>query len=725
MKTAEIRKRFLDFFKTRSHTLVKSDSLIPKNDPTLLFTGSGMNQFKDYFLGVRTDLKRAASCQKCLRTGDLDQVGKTPYHHSFFEMLGNFSFGDYFKEEAIAWAWEFATEEMKLARERIYVSVHEKDEEAFKIWTEKIGIPKKMVARLSDHSNFWPADAPKVGPNGPCGPCSEMFFDQGPDYPGATTNFWAEDESGRFTEFWNLVFTQFERQENGHLVPLKAKNIDTGMGLERLACIMQGKRNNFEIDLFEPVLRELRRKVPNGRTYEEASLNAIADHVRGAVVAIGDGAHPSNEGRGYVIRKLIRRAVWQGRMTGVESPILTPLVSVVVHTLGDAYPELSQLERSVEQIIQSEEERFQETLESGLGVLSKLLEQASEKKKKVLAGEEVFRLYDTYGFPDELTCGIANKAGVEIDQKGFERLLEEQRKRAKAASKMTNTIFASSQTNQELLKLPETKFLGYKTLETESHVLWRHLPKKEGAIVLDETPFYPEGGGQIGDRGVLEGKNFKFSVSDAQKKERVIIHYGQLLSGKVQAGDSCTARVDKELREATKRNHTATHLLQAALRAVLGTHVRQVGSLVNPEKLRFDFTHGRALSEDEIRKVEEWVNQAVLESSEVQVKHESYDAAMRGGVLAFFGDKYEDQVRVIEVPGRSKELCGGTHCHQTGEIGAFVITIETSVGSGTRRIEALTGMNAVRYFKQLEKRLNRISSLLKTNPEQLEERIEK
>ncbi len=726
MKTSEIRKHFLDFFKAKDHALVKSDSLIPKNDPTLLFTGAGMNQFKDYFLGLRTDLKRATSSQKCLRTGDLDRVGKTPYHHSFFEMLGNFSFGDYFKEEAITWAWEFLTKEMKLSRERFFVSVHEKDTEAFEIWHKKIGIPKQLIAKLGDHSNFWPADAPKAGPNGPCGHCSEIFFDQGADYPGASkSKFWADDESGRFAEIWNLVFTQFERQDDGKLVPLKAKNIDTGMGLERLACVMQGKRTNFETDIFEPILKALREKLHKTGNPETSSLNAIADHIRGAVVAISDGAHPTNEGRGYVVRKLIRRAVWQGRIAGLSTPFLSPLVSVVVKTLEDAYPELKASEKSVDQIIASEEKRFQETLESGLNTLSRLLEEEAIKKTKTLSGEEVFRLYDTYGFPDELTRVIAQKAGVNIDEKGFQTLLEDQRKRAKAASKLPDTIFSTSEINQDLLKLPETKFLGYQTLEAQGRILWSSFSKDEGVVALDQTPFYPEGGGQVGDAGILEGKDFKFLVADTQKKERVILHYGKLEKGKVKAGDSCKAIVNKELREATKRNHTATHLLQAALRSILGTHIRQVGSLVNSEKLRFDFTNGKALTEQEIRKVENWINQAVLEGSDVQSNQQSYDVAMRSGVLAFFGDKYGDKVRVIEVPGRSKELCGGTHCHQTGEIGAFVITSETSVGSGTRRIEALTGMNAVNYLKELQRTLGKISETLKVNPDQIVERVEK
>ena len=694
-----------------------------------------MNQFKDYFLGLRTDLKRAASSQKCLRTGDLDQVGKTPYHHSFFEMLGNFSFGDYFKEEAIAFAWEFLTKEMKISKDKLFVSVHEKDGEAFEIWVKKIGVAKDLIARLGDQSNFWPANAPKLGPNGPCGPCSEIFFDQGSNYPGATKGFWADDNSGRYAEIWNLVFTQFERQEGGKLVPLKAKNIDTGMGLERLACVMQGKKNNFETDVFQQINKTVRSalglsenpKMPLEHIY------AISDHVRAIVFAITDGVIPSNEGRGYVIRKLIRRALWRGYEllqvpnlnTGrrLEKPFLYKIVPEVVAAMKDVYPNLSEAAGSVRTTLQSEEERFLNTLETGLAILENQL--ASLKHKKILPGETVFQLYDTYGFPDELTKKIAHEQGFEIEQQQFDRLMEEQRKRAKASSKIADTIFAVSDINQDLLKLPETKFLGYQTLEAEGKILWSNFSGEEGAIALDQTPFYPEGGGQVGDQGILEGKKFSFSVLYTQKKEKVIVHYGKLIKGNLQFGETCQAKVNKEFREATKRNHTATHLLQAALRTVLGPHVRQVGSLVNPEKLRFDFTHGRVLTNQEIKKVEDWVNETVLESNAVQATQQNYDVAIKSGVLAFFGDKYANDVRVIEVPGRSKELCGGTHCHQTGEIGAFVITSESSIGSGVRRIEAITGMNAVRYLKALEEKLSRISILLKVNPDQVMERIEK
>ncbi|HLD56105.1 MAG TPA: alanine--tRNA ligase [Candidatus Omnitrophota bacterium] len=731
MKTSEIRKSFLDFFKAKKHTIVKSDSLVPRNDPTLLFTGAGMNQFKDYFLGLRTGLERAASIQKCLRTGDLDQVGKTPYHHSFFEMLGNFSFGDYFKEEAIEWAWEFLTEEVKIPRERLYVSVHQDDKEALKIWTKKIGIPEKLIARFGDDSNFWPSDAPKLGPNGPCGPCSEIFYDQGENYPGAGKGSWAEDESGRYAEIWNLVFTQFERQEGGKLAPLKAKNIDTGMGLERLACVLQNVKSNFEIDIFQDIHKGVKfslgfgehTKIPTDHLY------AISDHIRAVVFAMSDGVIPANEGRGYVVRKLIRRALWRGYELSsstlgrqLKEPFLYKVSSEVVKTMKYVYPELEIAGSGIRSTLKNEEERFLNTLETGLKILEGHL---SSLKGKVMPGDIVFELYDTYGFPDELTHVISKKSGKEIDEKGFETLLEEQRKRAKASSKIRDTIFSASDVNQDLLKLPETKFLGYETLEAKGKIVWLSFPGEEGTIVLDQTPFYPEGGGQVGDRGILQNKNFSFSVSDTQKKEKVIVHYGKLTKGTPKIGETCQAEVSKALREATKRNHTATHLLQAALRAVLGSHVRQVGSLVNPEKLRFDFTHGKALTEEEIKKIETWVNEAVLESSAVQATQQNYEQAMRSGTLAFFGDKYGDEVRVVEVPGKTKELCGGTHCHQTGEIGAFVITSETSIGSGTRRIEAITGLNAVHYLKELQKTVNQISSLLRVGAAQVTERIEK
>lgn len=726
MKTRELRQRFLEFFQHKGHTVVKSDSLIPVNDPTLLFTGAGMNQFKDYFLGVKTDLKRAVSSQKCLRTADLDLVGKTPYHHSFFEMLGNFSFGDYFKQEAIEWAWEFLTDELKIPRNRLYVSVHEKDNEALCIWSKVIGIPRSLIAQLGDDTNFWPADAPKVGPNGPCGPCSEIFIDQGKDYPGHRRDgFWARDDSGRYAEVWNLVFTQFERESSKRLLPLKSKNIDTGMGLERLACVLQRKQTNFEVDLFVPLVKYLRTKMPRDTKVSPSDLYAIADHVRACVMAISDGAHPSNESRGYVVRKLLRRAIWKGRMANLKLPLLAPMVPIVIETLEDTYPELRQAEKSVSQTIRFEEERFQETLESGMAVVTQLIQKASKRKQRKLSGQEVFQLYDTFGFPDELTRTLAREARVSIDEKGFASLLQAQRQRAKESRKIEDRIFVTPKINQEVLRLQPSKFLGYETTEAKGHVGWANFSGEEGVVALDQTPFYPEGGGQVGDTGFLEGEHFKFQVKDTQKKEGVILHYGVSLKGRPQVNDACRAAVDQNRREATKRNHTATHLLQSALRTVLGTHVRQVGSLVNPEKLRFDFTHGKPLTEEEIRRTEEWVNQTVLDCVPVEPKDERYEDAIKAGALAFFGDKYTDKVRTINIGDRSKELCGGTHCQNTGEIGGFVITTETSIGSGTRRIEAMTGLNTIEYLRRLQKHLRQASSVLKVLPEQLSDQIEK
>ncbi len=724
LKTAEIRKKFLDFFAKRNHEIVKSDSLVPKGDPSLLFTGAGMNQFKEYFLGVKKDLKRATSSQKCLRTGDLDNVGKTPYHHSFFEMLGNFSFGDYFKEDAIKWAWEFLTDELKISSEKLRVSVHASDEEAYQIWRDKIKVKEDWIAKLGDASNFWPANAPKDGPNGPCGPCSEIFYDQGPDYPGSDTKAsWYEDESGRFAEIWNLVFTQFDRQDGGALKPLASKNIDTGMGLERLACVMQGKKTNFEIDLFEPMIRAIQEKiiVPAG---QKNILYAIADHGRAVTFAILDGAYPSNDGRGYVIRKLIRRSVWRAKTLGAEEPFLYHIVPAVVKAMGDTYPELAQSEKNVKETIRQEEERFFITLDKGLELLSKLIQKAKDEKHNILSGEDVFLLYDTYGFPDELTRMIAAKEGVSaIDQKGFDVRMEEQRKRAKENTKISSNIFSVDEAKKEISHLPKTEFLGYETLEAEGKVLWLKRTGNEVVLILDRSPFYPEGGGQVGDQGAIQGSGFECWVSDTQKSDKITLHIAKVLKGEPKVGDKVKTVVDAEKRNATKRNHTATHLLQAALRNVLGAHVRQVGSLVNSEKLRFDFTHGKALTHEEITKVEARVNQVVLENHAVQIRIENYQDATKKGAIAFFGDKYEDTVRVIDVPNFSTELCGGTHCSRTGDIGTFVITSEGAIASGTRRVEAMTGLGALAYLQSLRSQVKEVAALLKTSPSEISERI--
>src|SRR3989338_2973369 len=727
MKTAEIRKSYLDFFKSKGHSVIKSDSLIPQSDPTLLFTGAGMNQFKEYFLGIKTDLKRATSSQKCLRTGDLDEVGKTPYHHSFFEMLGNFSFGDYFKEEAIAWAWEYLTKTLKIPAERLFISVHRNDQEAFDIWSKKIGIKKELIARMGDHSNFWPADAPESGPNGPCGPCSEIYYEQNAEwFPNCDrSKFWIEDESRRYAEIWNLVFTQYDRQSDGSLIPLKNKNIDTGMGLERLACVIQGKKTNFETDIFEPILTALKNCFRGTLPAPITRLYAVADHARAAVVSISDGAYPSNEGRGYVIRKLIRRAVWQAKMAGMKDSFMAKIVPDIISSLRDAYPELDQSRQSVEKVIANEEERFIETLDKGLIVLSRKIEDAKTKKNKSLSGENVFLLYDTYGFPEELTRVIADEQGVAIEKGTFNRLLDEQRARAKESSKIADSIFVISDEDLESRSIPKTTFLGYEKLAAEAKVIYFKSTEETGAIILDQTPFYPEGGGQVGARGKIYSDKFEFDVRETQSKGQVIYHYGKMIKGIAKIGAACKAEVNLDLRNATKRNHTATHLLQSALRKVLGTHVRQVGSYVGFEKLRFDFTHGAALLPETVKQIEEEVNLSILQNREVEIETISYDQAIQKGALAFFGEKYGKDVRLVSVPEVSRELCGGTHCERTGDIGGFSIISETSISSGTRRIEAITGLNTIQYVNDLRDLLAKLSSILKVGIDDIPERIEK
>ena len=725
MKTTEVRKRYLEFFKSKAHPIVKSDSLVPVGDPSLLFTGAGMNQFKDYFLGIKKDLKRACSSQKCLRTGDLDNVGETAYHLSFFEMLGNFSFGDYFKKEAIEWAWELLTKEFKIPKERLRISVHHSDDEAYNIWLKHIGIREDFIAKLGDDSNFWPANAPKDGPNGPCGPCSEIYFDQGENYStNKTKGAWYQDESGRFAEIWNLVFTQFDRQADGTLEPLAAKNIDTGMGLERIACVLQGKRSNFEIDLFQPMIRKIRQEL-NVSEGHASLIHAIVDHGRAVTFSIADGAYPSNEGRGYVIRKLIRRSIWRAHEFKIEEAFLHKIVPAVIEQMGDQYPELAQAEKNVTQTIKQEEERFLETLEKGVLALDKLLAEATKRKDKKLKGEDVFLLYDTYGFPDELTSKIASKNRIGVDQDGFNSLMAEQRKRAKDSSKIASSIFTADEAKQEVAHLPPTKFLGYETLEADAKVLWMKQIGDQTLFVLDQTPFYPESGGQVGDKGLLLFKGSKLTVVDVQRRDRAIVHIGTSERNIIKVGDIVRARVDNELRGATKRNHTATHLLQAALRQILGSHVRQVGSLVNSEKLRFDFTHGQALTREEIMRVEDEINRVILDNRSVDARTESYKQATQGGAIAFFGDKYGDEVRVIDIPEFSKELCGGTHCNRTGDIGSFVILSDSAIASGTRRIEATTGLGALKYLQANRKTLRDAAETLKSTPDQLVERIGK
>ncbi len=725
MTTDEIRKSYLEFFKAKGHTLVPSDSLVPHNDPTLLFTGAGMNQFKGYFLGVKKDLKRAASSQKCLRTGDLEEVGRTPYHHSFFEMLGNFSFGDYFKKEAIEWAWEFLTEKLQISKKRLRVSVHKDDDEAYKIWRDQIKIKPEWIYKLGDKDNFWPSNAPKDGPNGPCGPCSEIYFDQDPSQGDGGT---AEDK--RFAEIWNLVFTQFDRQNGGKLVPLAQKNIDTGMGLERLACVLQGKETNYEIDTLrtindavESALKVNQANLPKNLKY---SVYAITDHLRAIVVSMADGVIPSNESRGYVIRKLIRRALWHAHKIIAPKPLegafLFKIVKVVVAVLRNPYPELADAEASITQMMRAEEERFLEALEKGLNILNDRLKSLNGK---MLHGEIVFELYDTYGFPDELTRMIAEERGLEIDQKGFERLMEEQRKRAKDASKISGSIFVTSEIEKKLAALPATKFLGYSMLESKAKIIFADIKDGKGVMVLDQTPLYAESGGQVGDHGILKGKNLEAKVIDTQKKDSLNLHIVEILKGSAKTGDEVSVMADKKRRDAVMRNHTATHLLHAALRNLLGDSVRQLGSLVAPDRLRFDYSYGKPLSAEQLRAIEESVNAEILKDTPVSKEEKAIEIAKEEGAIAFFGDKYGDKVRVVTVPGYSKEFCGGTHCDRTGQIGLFLIVSDSSIASGTRRIEALTGDGALAATRGYRDLLGSLCQDLKATPEQLGERIEK
>ncbi len=730
MKTDEIRERFLEFFKKRGHTLVRSDSLVPQNDPTLLFTGAGMNQFKDYFLGVKKDLKRAASSQKCLRTGDLDEVGRTPYHHSFFEMLGNFSFGDYFKKEAIEWTWEFLTRELQIPKNRLRISVHTSDDEALKIWRDQIKIKPEWIEKCGDKSNFWPANAPQDGPNGPCGPCSEIYFDQRPEQgPGGSV----EDEGGRFAEIWNLVFTQFDRQEGGKLVPLAQKNIDTGMGLERLACVLQGKKNNYEIDIFQPINKRIEELIEGGpmatsgpapENFYQSNVHAIADHARAVIFSITDGVMPSNEARGYVIRKLIRRALYRAHLiTGNNRPFLYQLVPTLISVMGHAYPELKAAEQSVSTALKSEEQRFLETFESGLNILNSRLE--TLKNKKVLPGEIVFELYDTYGFPDEMTKKIAAGRGFEIDQPGFDGLMEQQRKRAKDASKISGSIFVTTEIEKKLAVVPATKFLGYLIPKSKAKIIFAEIKEGKGAIVLDQTPFYAESGGQVGDRGVLLAPNFEARVEDTRKKDQHFLHYVQIRKGTIKEGMEVEAQIDLDWRNRAMRNHTATHLLHAVLREILGAQVRQLGSLVHPERLRFDYSFSRPLTEEELRKIEGRVNEEILQDKALQKEEKAFDEAKEEGALAFFGEKYGDRVRVVTVPGISKEFCGGTHCERTGQIGFFVITSDQSIASGVRRMEALTGEGALQYTQKLRSQMAQAAEKLRSTPFEVPERIEK
>ena len=690
MKTDVIRQTFLEFFKSKGHTVVPSDSLVPKDDPTLLFTGAGMNQFKEKFLGRNVTYRRAASSQKCLRTGDLENVGRTSSHHTFFEMLGNFSFGDYFKKEAIQLAWEFFTRLLNIDPERLWASVYKDDKEAYDIWKDVVKIPEKRIMKFGEKENFWPSEAPTKGPNGPCGPCSEIFYDYGKDIGCRKAACTPACDCGRFVEVWNMVFTQFDRQPDGKLKPLPAKNIDTGMGLERLASVMQGVKTNFEIDIFRPVVAEIQKETTRVQSteYRVQKTNAIADHIRAVTFCIADGVMPSNEERGYVVRKLIRRAASHGRDIGIKGSFLYKLVSSVVDVMKAPSPELEVRRDDIAQVVKREEENFLNVLETQLPKVKEAFEEFKRSKGGAKLAEAAFNFYDTYGMPYEILEEIAEKHGLKIDKDEFEKLLDKQRQQSRAKTKIKGEIFSETFAKKvEALGL-KTEFLGYEKAHAEAKVLE---VLGGGEVILDKTPFYGESGGQAGDWGKIETKSGAMEVEDAKKIGEAIVHIGRMLSGRIVKGEVAKVSVDEEVRRKIMANHTATHLLQAALRKVLGDHVKQTGSLVDAEHLRFDFTHMKKMEEREIARVEEIVNENIKKAVVVKKEIKDIGSARKEGAIALFGEKYGRDVRVVSVGDVSKELCGGTHVNNTKDIGIFKITGESSIASGVRRIEGLTG----------------------------------
>jgi len=723
MKTSnELRRAFLEFFRARGHEVVASGSLVPANDPSLLFTNAGMVQFKEIFLGLdKRSYRRAASSQRCVRAGgkhnDLENVGYTARHHTFFEMLGNFSFGDYFKREAIAYAWELLTKDFALPPERLWITVYEKDEEAADIWLKEVGVDPKRFSRCGTKDNFW-----AMGDTGPCGPCSEIFYDHGPAIAGGPPGSPTE-EGDRYVEIWNLVFMQFNRNPSGELKPLPRPSVDTGMGLERLAAVMQGVHSNYETDLFRHLI-EAAANITQTEDLANQSLRVIADHIRSSSFLVVDGVFPSNEGRGYVLRRIIRRALRHGHKLGARAPFFHRLVGVLEQDMGAAYPELGQQRELVERVLKQEEERFAETLDQGMRILEKSIEDLAAN---TIPGETIFRLYDTYGFPVDLTADIARERGLAIDLEGFEREMAAQRERGRAASQFGPGWV------EGLTADTCSEFIGYTHLQekgarvvalyiggTEAHTLE---PGAEAVVILDRTPFYPEAGGQVGDQGVLRTATARFEVTDAQRQGDAISHVGRLVEGRLRLGEQVTAEVNASARRATARNHSATHLLHAALRLVLGEHVAQKGSLVAPDRLRFDFSHFEPVTPTALRQVERWVNDAILTDAEVTTRVQSYQQALEGGALAFFGEKYGEEVRVLSIGNHSTELCGGTHVGRAGEIGLFKIISETGVAAGVRRIEAVTGSNALDWVLAMDDTIGRLAQLVKSEPRALEDKV--
>lgn len=721
MKTAELRKKYLEFFKARAHKYFDSDHLVPANDPTLLFTSAGMTQFKDYFLGKNKNTVRATSCQKCLRTGDLERVGKTAYHHTFFEMLGNFSFGDYFKNEAIAWAWEFVTKECGLDPEDLWVTVYHDDDESALIWEKEAGVAPERIRRYGADDNFWPQNALELGINGPCGPCSEIYFDYGADKGCGGPECGPACSCGRFVEVWNLVFTQYNCTGVHQTEPLPAKNIDTGMGLERMAGVLQGKTTNYDIDILRPIVDKMAEVIG---TADRECLNAVTDHLRAVTFCIADGVYPSNEDRGYVVRKILRRALWLAFVKGKTEPFLYSGVALVIDMMKDQYPELEKRKNTVEKVILAEEQRFLATLEKGREMLFACISEAQKNKRTSLTGAEVFKLYDTYGFPYDLTAGIAGENGLTLDKDEFDKALISQKELSKSASRFDDSVFVQSGLKFET----KTEFTGYDRTEDGGVVLNiiadgvfvdDYSGDKEIAVVLDKTPFYAAKGGQSSDTGRMLIAESEFEVRSVEESDGTIIHKGSILKGEINAGDPVAALVDRSRRHAITRAHTTTHILQYALRRVLGEHVTQQGSFVEEDYLRFDFSHFQGMSEHEIEQVEIIANNLIADNITVFKESMAIEDAKKKGALAFFEDKYDDVVRVISVGQYSVEFCGGTHLDATSEACVVTIASESSVASGIRRIEAYTGKKAYDLLRQAGHREAVLCGKLKVKPDNL------
>ncbi|MBS0614919.1 MAG: alanine--tRNA ligase [Proteobacteria bacterium] len=721
MTVAEIRASFLEFFRKNGHTVVPSSPLVPGNDPTLLFTNAGMVQFKDCFLGKdKRDYTRAASSQRCVRAGgkhnDLENVGYTARHHTFFEMLGNFSFGDYFKREAIHYAWNFVTVTLGIPKERLWVTVFREDEDAARIWVEEIGIDPTRCTRMGEKSNFW-----AMGETGPCGPCTEIFFDHGPDIAGGPPGS-PEEEGDRYVEIWNLVFMQYDRAADGTLTPLPKPSVDTGMGLERICAVMQGVHSNYDIDLFKALIRAA-AEVTGAQDLQSSSLRVIADHIRACSFLIVDGVVPSNEGRGYVLRRIIRRAIRHGYKLGQTQPFFHKLVPSLAQEMGAAYPELVEAEPRVMQVLAQEEDRFAETLTTGMALLDA---ETAKLTSRVIPGEVVFKLYDTYGFPLDLTADVARERNLDVDRTGFEAAMEAQRDRARAASKFGADL-------RETVQLAgKTDFLGYEKLGSAGRVtaliadgvqVHELQAGHAGRVVLDRTPFYAESGGQVGDTGRLTSGGAVFMVQDTQKISASFAHVGVLESGTLRVGDAVQAQVDEQRRTDIMRNHSATHLLHAALRQVLGKHVLQKGSLVAPDRLRFDFSHHQAVTPAELQRIEELVNEQIRRNAAAAIELMGFDEAVAAGAMALFGEKYEHEVRVLRLGDFSMELCGGTHVSRGGDIGFFKIVAESGVAAGVRRIEALTGRGAYDWVQKTDQTLRDIAALVRGSREEAEDKV--